>query len=273
MPNNQCSGLPPAAQAFDAHPPRLIAELVQAGGVSKAHMALLPMILLGFLAGVFIAIGAMLFTLVMTDPQTGLGLSRWIGGLAFSLGLILVVIAGAELFTGNNLIVMAWAGRGITTGDLLRNWTIVYFANFSGSVAAAFMVWGGDTYGIGGGKVAQTAIAIAEAKVTLPAHVALLRGVMCNVLVCLAVWLSYAAHSVPGKILAIVFPIAAFVALGFEHSVANMFIIPVGMMYGAEGVTLGGMAANLIPVTIGNMIGGGVFVAGVYWVIYLRNRK
>jgi formate transporter len=261
---------PPAAQDFDAHPPQRIAELVEAGGVRKAHLGLLPTTLLGFLAGVFIAIGAMLFTLVMTDPQTGLGLSRWIGGLVFSLGLILVVVAGAELFTGNNLIVMAWADRRITTGELLRNWTIVYFANFAGSVAAAYMVWGGDTYGIGGGKVAETAIAIAQAKVTLPYHVALLRGVMCNVLVCLAVWLCYAAHSVPGKILALIFPIAAFVALGFEHSVANMFLIPVGMLYGAEGVTIGGMAANLVPVTIGNMIGGGAFVAGVYWAVYIR---
>ncbi|HSF93766.1 MAG TPA: formate/nitrite transporter family protein [Thermohalobaculum sp.] len=265
--------LGPASLSADAHPPHRIAELVEGVGVAKARLALLPMALLGFLAGVYIAIGAMLFTLVMTDPVGGLGVARWIGGLAFSLGLVLVVVAGAELFTGNNLIVMAWADRKISTAELLRNWSVVYAGNFAGSVAAALMVWGAGTYGIGGGKVAATANAIAQAKVALPFIEALLRGVMCNVLVCLAVWLCLASHSVTDRILAIVFPIAAFVALGFEHSVANMFFIPAGMLHGAEGVSLGGLAANLIPVTIGNLIGGGAFVAGVYWVIYLRKRQ
>jgi formate/nitrite transporter len=212
----------------------------------------------------------MLYTLVMTEPQMGLGVARWVGGLAFSLGLVLVVVAGAELFTGNNLIVMAWASRQVTSAELLRSWGVVYLGNFAGSVAAALMVWGAGTYGIGGGKVAQTAITIAQAKSTLPFLEALLRGVMCNVLVCLAVWLCYASHSVTDRVLAIVLPIAAFVALGFEHSVANMYFFPVAMLHGAEGVTLGAMAANLVPVTLGNMIGGGAFVAGVYWVVYLR---
>ena len=270
-PTTAPAGPPPPSLSVDAHPPRRIAELVREVGVNKAALPLLQTALLGFLAGVFIAIGAMLYTLVMTEPAMGLGLARWVGGLAFSLGLILVVVAGAELFTGNNLIVMAWAERKIGTAALVRNWTIVFLANFAGSVAAAVMVWAGDTYGIGGGKVAATAVSIAEAKVSLPFHAALVRGIMCNVLVCLAVWLCYASHTVTDRILSIVFPIAAFVALGFEHSVANMFLIPVAMLYGAEAVTLGGLAANLVPVTIGNMIGGGVFVAGVYWVIYLRN--
>jgi formate/nitrite transporter len=242
-------------------------------GVAKARLELLPMVLLGFLAGVYIAIGAMLYTLVMTDPQTGLGLARWIGGLAFSLGLMLVVVAGAELFTGNNLIVMAWAERKITTGELLRNWGVVYLGNFAGSVAAALMVWGAGTYGVGAGKVAETANAIARAKVDLPFLEALLSGVMGNVLVCLAVWLCFASHSVTDRVLAIIPPISAFVALGFEHSVANMYLIPVGMLHGAEGVSLDGLAANLVPVTIGNMIGGGAFVAGVYWAIYLRGAE
>jgi len=262
--------LGPASLAIDAHPPQRIAELVGEVGVRKARLGLLQTALLAFLAGVYIAFGAMLYTLVMTEPAFGLGLSRWIGGIAFSMGLVLVVVAGAELFTGNNLIVMAWAARRIGTADLLRNWAIVYAGNFAGSVAAALMIWAGDTYAGNGGKVAATAVAIAQAKVALPFAMALVRGVMCNVLVCLAVWLCYASHSVTDRILAIVFPIAAFVALGFEHSVANMFLIPVGMLHGAEGVTLGGLAANLVPVTIGNMIGGGAFVAGVYWVIYLR---
>jgi len=263
----------PVTMTIDAHPPQRIAELVQEVGIRKARLAMLPMATLAFLAGVYIAVGAMLYTLVMTEPQMGLGVARWVGGLAFSLGLVLVVVAGAELFTGNNLSVMAWAGRRITTADLLRNWSVVYLGNFAGSVAAALTVWGAGTYGIGDGKVAQTAIAIAQAKSTLPFIEALLRGVMCNVLVCLAVWLCFASHSVTDRVLAIVLPIAAFVALGFEHSVANMYFFPVAMLHGAEGVTLGTMAANLVPVTIGNLIGGGAFVAGVYWVVYLRSTK
>ena len=262
----------PVSLTIDAHPPQRIAELVESVGVTKAQLPLLPMTLLAFLAGVYIAVGAMMYTLVMTEPETSIGIARWIGGLAFSLGLVLVVIAGAELFTGNNLIVMAWADRKIGTTALLRNWGVVYLGNFAGSVAAALLVWKAGTYEIGGGSVAETAKAIASAKVALPFVEAVLRGIACNVLVCLAVWLCYASHSVADRILAIVFPIAAFVALGFEHSVANMFLIPVGMLHGAEGVSLGGLAANLVPVTIGNMIGGGAFVAGVYWVIYLRKR-
>ncbi|MXN66552.1 formate transporter FocA [Stappia sp. GBMRC 2046] len=260
----------PASLSVDAHPPRRIAELVEEVGVGKARMALLPMALLAFLAGVYIAIGAMLYTLVMTDLQAGLGVGRWIGGMAFSLGLVLVVVAGAELFTGNNLIVMALAARKITTRELLRNWSVVYAGNFAGAVAAALLVWAAGTYGIGGGRVAETANAIAAAKAGLPFGEALLRGIACNVLVCLAVWLCYASHSVTDRVLAIVFPIAAFVALGFEHSVANMYFLPVAMLHDAEGVTAAGLIANLLPVTIGNMIGGGAFVAGVYWVIYLR---
>lgn len=270
MQKEQATPPPPVTLTVDAHPPKRIAELVEEVGVRKAALPFLQTALLGFLAGVFIAIGAMLYTVVTTDAQMGPGMARWVGGLAFSLGLILVVIAGAELFTGNNLIVMACAARKITPAALGRNWLIVYVANFAGAVAAAIMVWAGDTYAIAGGRTASTAVAIAQAKVALPFVEALVRGVMCNVLVCLAVWLCYASHTVTDRILAIVFPIAAFVALGFEHSVANMYFIPVAALHGAEGVTMGGLVANLVPVSIGNMIGGGLFVGGVYWVIYLR---
>jgi formate/nitrite transporter len=258
---------------IDAHPPARIAKMVEEVGVRKATMALLPLILLGFLAGAFIAFGAMLYTLVLTDPQLGLGVTRWLGGIAFSLGLVLVVVAGAELFTGNNLIVMAWVDRRISLAQLLRNWSIVYLGNLAGSLAAALTIWAAGTYSIGEGAVAAKAAAIAEAKTTLPFHVALIRGVLANVLVCLAVWLSYAAHTVSGKILAIIFPIAAFVALGFEHSVANMYLIPAGWLHGAAGAGLGPFLGNLIPVTIGNIIGGGVFVAGAYWAVYLRKSE
>jgi len=256
----------------DAYPPAQIALLVEQVGVRKATLPAVPTLALGVVAGAFIAFGAMLYTLVMTDNPMGLGPGRLLGGLAFSLGLILVVVGGAELFTGNNLVVMAWAARKITGGELARNWTLVYLANLAGSLGSAIMVHWSGTLEVGGGAVADTARAIAQAKVALGFTEAFFRGVLCNVLVCLAVWLSFAAHDVPGKVLAIVFPISAFVALGFEHSVANMYLIPVGMLLGADGVTVAGFVASLVPVTLGNIVGGGVLVALVYWLIYLRGR-
>jgi len=261
----------PPPNMFDAYAPPRIAALVEGAGVRKAGMKTLPTLTLGVLAGAFIAFGAMFYTLVMTDHGMGLGPSRMLGGIAFSLGLILVVIGGAELFTGNNLIIMAWAENKISTGAVLRNWGLVYVANFIGSVATAVIMLHSGALDIGGGAVAATAMKIAEGKVALDPMQAFLRGVLCNALVCLAVWLTFAAATVVGKILAIIFPIAAFVALGFEHSIANMYLIPIGMMAGAPGVTVSGFIGNIIPVTLGNVIGGGVFVALVYWLIYLRD--
>lgn len=244
--------------------------MVENAGVKKAALPVLQILVLAVLAGAFIAFGGMFFTVAITDAGLGLGPTRLLGGLAFSLGLILVVVAGAELFTGNNLIVMAWASRRITTGLLLRNWSLVYVGNLVGALATAIIVYGSGTLGIGDGAVAETARNIASAKVQLPFMEAFLRGVLCNTLVCLAVWLCVAAHSVSGKILAILFPITAFVALGFEHSVANMYLIPIGYLAGAEDVTMATFAANLVPVTLGNIIGGSVLVALVYWIAYLR---
>jgi formate/nitrite transporter len=265
---------PPAVSPSpqDAYPPAQIALLVEQVGVKKAILPAVPTLALGLLAGAFIAFGAMFFTLVMTDNPMGLGPGRLLGGLAFSLGRILVVVGGAELFTGNNLVVMAWAARKITTMELARNWTLVYLANLAGSLGTALMVHWSGTLELGGGAVAATAGSIAQAKVALGFSEAFFRGILCNVLVCLAVWLCFAAHDVPGKILAIVFPISAFVALGFEHSVANMYLIPIAMLAGADGVTVAGFVTNLVPVTLGNVVGGGVFVALVYWLIYLRGR-
>ena len=212
----------------------------------------------------------MFYTVVVTDSALGLGATRLLGGVAFSLGLVLVIVAGAELFTGNNLIVMAWADRKVTTGQLLRNWTLVYFSNLAGAIGCVILVALSGTLEMGGGAVGRTAAAIAEAKLGLGPLEAAARGILCNILVCLAVWLSFAAHSVSGKILAIVFPISAFVALGFEHSVANMYLIPIGMLAGPGGFDLGGFLANLVPVTLGNIVGGSAFVALVYWIVYLR---
>lgn len=261
---------PVSLNQTDAYAPAVVAAMVENAGVKKAALSILQTLVLAVLAGAFIAFGGMFFTVAITDTGLGLGPTRLLGGLAFSLGLILVVVAGAELFTGNNLIVMAWASRRITTARLLRNWSLVYIGNFVGAFATAIIVYGSGTLGIGDGAVAETARNIASAKVQLPFMEAFLRGVLCNTLVCLGVWLCAAAHSVGSKILAILFPITAFVALGFEHSVANMYLIPIGYLAGAEGVTMATFAANLVPVTLGNIVGGSVLVALVYWIVYLR---
>jgi formate/nitrite transporter len=254
----------------DAYPPAQVARLVEQVGVKKATLPALQTLALGVLAGAFIAFGAMYFTLVMAGSGLGFGPSRLLGGLAFSLGLILVVVGGAELFTGNNLIVMAWAERKVTSRQLARNWSLVYLANLVGSLGSALMMFWSGALSLGDGAVAETAVRIGEAKVALGFGQAFFRGILCNVLVCLAVWLCFAAHDVAGKVLAIIFPISAFVALGFEHSIANMYLIPIAWLAGAEAVTLGSFLANLVPVTLGNIVGGGLFVALVYWLIYLH---
>jgi formate transporter len=271
MTQHEPSLLVVSASPQDAYPPAQIARLVGDVGVRKATMPVIQTVMLGVLAGAFIAFGAMFFTLVMSGNPLGFGPGRLLGGFAFSLGLILVVVGGAELFTGNNLIVMAWAERKVTTFQLLHNWGVVYLGNFAGAIGTALMVHWSGTMALGDGAVAATVGGLAEAKVALPFSEAFLRGILCNVLVCLAVWLCFAAHDVASKVLAIVFPISAFVALGFEHSVANMYLVPVAWLAGAESVTLAGFVRNLVPVTLGNIVGGGFFVAGVYWVIYLRS--
>jgi len=254
---------------FDAYAPEELAQRVQNAGVRKAGLPLLPLLTLAVLAGAYIAFGGMFYTLVVTGAGPEFGPVRLLGGVAFSLGLILVVIGGAELFTGNTLIVMAWVDRKVSFAALMRNWSVAYVGNFVGALATAVMVWLSGTLMLGDGAVAATAVAIAEGKAALPPVEALFRGILCNVLVCLAVWLSFAAHDVVSRILAIVFPIAAFVALGFEHSVANMYLMPVGMLAGAE-IDVVDILANLLPVTVGNIIGGGVFVALTYWIVYVR---
>lgn len=258
---------------LDAYKPAEIAQRIQQAGVAKARLGLVETVTLGVLAGAFIAFGALLFLLVMTESGLGFGPGRWLGGLAFTLGLVLVVIAGAELFTGNNLIVMAWVDRKVTSRQLLRNWALVYAANFIGALGTAVMVTGAGTLNMSGGALAETAFAVAAAKTTIVWHEAFFRGVLCNVLVCLAVWLTFGARDVGGKIIAILLPISAFVALGFEHSVANMFFIPLAIMNGAPAVGVAGLIANLVPVTLGNVVGGGVFVGLAYWLCYRPGRN
>lgn len=264
---------PSSINHHDAYAPAEIAAIVEKVGVTKASFPVAKTLILAVLAGAFIAFGGMFYTVAITETGMGFGPTRLIGGLAFSLGLILVVVAGAELFTGNNLIVMAWASRRITTVRLLRNWGLVYLGNFVGALATVLFVSWSGTLELSDGAVAATARNIATGKLQLSFAEAFVRGMLCNTLVCLAVWLCVAAHTVSGKILAILFPITAFVALGFEHSVANMYLIPIGYFAGAETVTVTALLSNLVPVTLGNIVGGSVLVALVYWVVYLREDR
>ncbi len=256
----------------DAYAPAQIAAQVESNGVKKANLPFFPMLMLGILAGAYIGLGGMFYTLAVTDTGMGLGPTRLLGGAAFSLGLVMVVIGGAELFTGNTMLTMAWAGKRISTGLLLKNWLVIYAGNFIGSVATALLVHYSGALGMGDGALLHTVTKIAESKAHLPFDQIFVRGILCNILVCMGVWLSLGARGVGGKIVAIVFPVSAFVAMGFEHCVANMYLIPLGMMEGAD-VTMEQLVANLIPATLGNIIGGGVLVALVYRVIYLDGKK
>lgn len=273
----------------DALLPPEMAQKAESVGVAKASLPASRAFSLAVLAGAFIALGAVFSTTVTAGTVTAwpFGVVRLLAGLTFSLGLILVIVGGAELFTGNNLIVMAWASRRIRTVDLLRNWTIVYLGNLVGSLGTAVLVVLAGHHELGGGSVGETAFAIARGKVSLDFLEAVARGVLCNALVCLAVWLCFSARSTAERVVAIIFPITAFVAAGFEHSVANMYFVPVAILTAdidpafvasrgldAGGLTWGAFAwKNLLPVTLGNVVGGAVLVAAVYWMIYLRGAR
>ena len=280
-----------AERGIDALLPAEIAEKAEAVGAEKTRLDAVTLAVLAVLAGAFIALGALFATTVLAGAHGAVpyGISHFLAGLAFSLGLILVVVGGAELFTGNTLMVMAWAGGKVGLAEMLRAWAIIYVGNLVGAVATALLALLAGQYLLADGEIGARALAIAETKATLPFGRALFLGVLCNVLVCLAVWLALGARSTSDKILAILFPVAAFVAAGFEHSVANMYFIPFGLFIrlwapasfwtgiGATpadyaDITWLGLVANLVPVTIGNVIGGGVLVGAVYWFVYLRKR-
>ncbi len=289
--------------SFDAILPKDMAGKAEALGVKKANLDILNMFMLAILAGGFISMGAIFATTVaagsmpIKDPggvlvlSTGFpyGVIRLLMGLVFSIGLILVVVGGAELFTGNTLIIMAFASRKVTLVQLLRNWAIVYLGNFIGSVVIAYVMFLGKQYLFSSGAVGLTALSIGEAKTSLEFIQAVALGIMCNILVCLGVWMSYSARSTTDKIMAVTLPVACFIAAGFEHSVANMYYIPFALFvknYGDPKLfeMLGKTAAdfphltwgnffiaNLLPVTIGNIIGGAVMVGMIYWFVYIRN--
>ncbi len=276
---------------LDALPPAQVAKKAETVGLTKAGMATFDVFVLSVLAGAFIALGAIFATTVAAGgAELPYGVVRLLAGLTFTLGLVLVVVAGAELFTGNNLIVMAWASRRVATVALLGNWVVVWIGNFVGAVATALVVFVSEQYTFGGGAVGQTALGIAATKTSLGFVQAIALGMLCNALVCLAVWLTYGAHTTTDKILAIIPPIAAFVAAGFEHSVANMYFISIGLLVKSDEDFVAGLdpttapdlsdltwgsffVDNLLPVTIGNVIGGALMVGAVYWLVYLRPKR
>jgi formate/nitrite transporter len=272
--------------SVDALLPPAMARRAEQIGVHKITMAPLRVLALAVLAGAFIGLGGAFATTAAAGAGTApWGLIRIVVGVVFSLGLILVLIGGAELFTGNNLIVMAWAGGRVGTTELLRNWTIVFAGNSLGAIATAAVVYLAGVHRFGGGAWGSAAIAIAAEKLELGFVQAVALGLLCNALVCLAVWLTYSARSTTDRILAIVPPISAFVATGFEHSIANLYFVPLGIFVAAfdptfvaaQGIAaqatsltwIGFVLRNLVPVTLGNVVGGSLLVGAVYWFVYL----
>jgi formate transporter len=273
----------------DAYSPPEIAKRIAAVAEKKSGLDFFRMFVLAILAGVFIAFGAEFYTLVVHDSGLAFGLNNLIGGLVFCLGLILVVIAGAELFTGNTLIVMGFIEGKVSVRQLLKGWSIVYLGNLVGSLVMVLLMYYTSQWGFHSAMVGGKALLIANAKVNMSFLEAFMRGILCNVLVCLAIWLAFSGRSTMDKIVAVIFPITAFVASGFEHCVANMYFVPMGMMLkeqptvlaAAQGISgapliLGNLTVsgfivkNLIPVTLGNIIGGSLLVGGIYWSVYLR---
>ena len=252
---------------LDPYKPTQIAQLVESAGVAKTKLPFTQLLTLSVLAGAFIGLGAVAYTMVMTGVDASFGPYRFMGGIVFSLGLILIVIGGAELFTGNALMVMAAVDGLITPAELMRSWTLVYIGNFIGASALVVAVY---LSGILDGPAGATAVVITEAKASLGGLEAFVRGILCNMLVCLAVWLTIAARTVTGKILAIIWPIASFVMLGLEHSIANMYLIPQGMLAGSAA-SVSDYASNLLFVTLGNIVGGAGGVALAYRMAYRPN--
>ncbi|MGE0037036.1 MAG: formate/nitrite transporter family protein [Xanthobacteraceae bacterium] len=281
----------PGAGSIDALLPPDMARACEAAGAAKAGRDAITLVALGVLAGAFIALGAMFATIALTGAaDMPWGVARILAGLVFSLGLILVIVGGAELFTGDSLMVVACASRRIAVGALLRAWTLVYVGNIAGALGTAALVFLARQYGFGGGAVGETALAIAAAKAALPTVQLFFLAVLCNVLVCLAVWMSFGARSTTDKVMVIVPPVTAFVAAGFEHSIANVYLLPYGLaikawagpeFWSAIGKTaaaypdlaLGGVLHNIVVATVGNLVGGSLMVGAVYWFVYLRARR
>ena len=271
---------PPPIFNFNAYSPAEIHEAIEKVGVKKATMAFLPSFMLAVVAGGSIGLGALYYTIVACDPDLSFATIRVVGGLVFSLGLAIVLIGGAELFTGNNLIVMAWASGKISTTEVLRNWLIVYCGNLVGSLGLVILVLLSHHPDFNGGRIGLSILNTAVAKISPDMVTLFFKGILCNVLVCLGVWLAYAGRSVTDKIVGLILPISAFVAAGFEHCIANMYFLPLAWLltetgqvpsgFDASVITIPGIIHNLVPVTLGNIVGGAGLVGFVYWTIYRK---
>ena len=276
--------------SLDDYTPGEMAKRVEVTSIRKAKLGFLSLLMLAILAGSFIALGAEFCTIVIFDSTLSVGLTKLLGGLVFSLGLILVVIAGAELFTGNNLIMMGFGSGVVTYKQLLKNWGVSYLGNFIGSIFIVGLMYFSNQWMMKDYLLGAKAVLIAADKVNLTFTEAFVRGILCNLLVCLAVWLCFSARTVVGKVSAIIFPITAFVASGFEHSIANMYFIPMGIILKGNSnvmnkvlevapdanlsrLNITGLLGNLLPVTLGNIVGGAVLVAAIYWLIIVLPKR
>jgi len=270
----------PAIFGSDAYSPAEIQDKVEKLGVKKAHMPFLPELVLAIVAGGSIGIGGMFFCIVLGDPTLGYAIQRVLGGTVFALGLALVMIGGAELFTGNCLIVMAWANKQISTAEVVKNWATVWVGNLIGALGLVFLLWMCHFPDLNGGNVGLGMLKLAVSKVSPDPMTIFFKGIMCNILVCLGVWLAYAGRSVADKMAGMVLPVAAFVAAGFEHCIANMMFLPMAFLmvltghvpagFDASVITPHAILINLEFATLGNIVGGGVFVGAVYWLIYRK---
>ena len=263
---------------LQAYSPAEIKEAVEKVGVKKANLPFLASFMLAIVAGGGVGFGALYYSIVASDPDLSFATARILGGLVFSLGLALVLLGGAELFTGNNLIVMAWASGNVSTTTMLRNWTVVWFGNLLGALGLVVLVFFSHHLDMNDGRIALSVLNTAAAKIRPDTATLFVKGILCNILVCAAVWLAYAGRSVTDKMVAVILPVSAFIAAGFEHCVANMYFLPLAWLlvntghapatFDASSVTLAGMIHNLVPVTLGNIVGGAGFVGAVYWAIY-----
>ena len=270
----------PAPPIFNlnAYSPAEIKEAVEKVGVKKTRLPAAASFMLAIVAGASVGLGALYYTIVASDSELSFATIRVVGGLVFSLGLALVLVGGAELFTGNNLIVMAWASGKVSTRTMLRNWTIVYLGNFVGALGLIVLVFYSHHLDMNDGRIGMSVLNTAAGKIRPDMRTLFCKGILCNVLVCAAVWLAYAGRSVTDKILAVMLPVSAFIAAGFEHCVANMYFLPLAWLlvqtghapanFDASLITLPGILHNLVPVTLGNIVGGAGFVGAIYWAIY-----
>jgi formate transporter len=246
--------------------------------VKKANFPFLTSFMLAVVAGGGIGFGAVYYSIVASDPTFSFATVRVVGGLVFTLGLSLVLVGGAELFTGNNLIVMAWASGKVSTGTMLRNWAIVWFGNLFGALGLVILVFFSHHLDMNDGRIGLSVLNTAAGKIRPDFVTLFVKGILCNVLVCAAVWLAYAGRSVTDKVVALILPISAFIAAGFEHCVANMYFLPLAWLlvqtgqapsnFEASLITISGIVHNLVPVTLGNIVGGAGFVGVTYWAIY-----